>query len=102
MHSHGPSCTLPLCPPVNAIRVLGKRGASARASTHILPLCILLSGSEGTHTAVVQEVQAKAVAVDLSAWVVQAICQPDLAQAFNDPDSQALSVSFNRVSAGTW
>ena len=60
-----------------------------------------LSGSEGTHTAVVREVQARAVAVDLSAWVVQAICQPDLAQAFNDPDSQALSVSFNRVSAGT-
>ncbi|KAL3141843.1 hypothetical protein ABBQ32_004509 [Trebouxia sp. C0010 RCD-2024] len=56
-----------------------------------------LSASEGTHTAVVQEVQARAVAVDLSAWVVQAICQPELAQAFNDPDSQALSVSFNRA-----
>lgn len=60
-----------------------------------------LSASEGTHGAVVQEVQARAVAVDLSAWVVQAMCQPDLAQAFNDPDSQALSVSFNRVSADT-
>lgn len=60
-----------------------------------------LSGSEGKHTAIVQEVQARAIAVDLSAWVVQAICQPDLAQAFNDPDNQALSVSFNRVSAET-
>ena len=58
-----------------------------------------LTGNEGAHTAIVQEVQARAVAVDLSGWVVQATCQPDLAQAFNDPDSQALSVSFNRVSA---
>ena len=60
-----------------------------------------ISASEGAHTTIVQELQGRAVAVDLSGWVVQATCQPDLAQAFNDPDSQALSVSFNRVSAGT-
>lgn len=60
-----------------------------------------ISASDGAHTTIVQEVQGRAVAVDLSGWVVQATCQPDLAQAFNDPDSQALSVSFNRVSTGT-
>lgn len=54
-------------------------------------------GSEGAHSTIVQEVEAKSVAVDLSAWIVQAICQPELAQAFGHPDHQALSVSFNRV-----
>ena len=54
-------------------------------------------GSEGEHSTVVQEVEAQAVAIDLSAWLVQAICQPELAQAFGHPDHQALSVTFNRV-----
>ena len=60
-----------------------------------------ISASEGAHATVVQEVQGRAVAVDLSGWVVQATCQPDLAQAFNDHGIQALSVSFNRVSTAT-
>ena len=57
-----------------------------------------ISASEGSHAEIVQNVEARAVAIDLSAWVVQAMCQPDLAQAFGHADDQALTVSFNRVS----
>ncbi len=56
------------------------------------------SGLEGTHAQVVKEVDNKSIAIDLSAWIVQATCQPNLAEAFSDPASQALIVSFNRVS----
>ncbi|KAL0048711.1 hypothetical protein WJX82_009391 [Trebouxia sp. C0006] len=55
------------------------------------------SGLEGTHAQVVEEVDNKSIAIDLSAWIVQATCQPNLAEAFSDPTSQALIVSFNRV-----
>lgn len=58
----------------------------------------LSSGLEGTHAQVVKEVDDKSIAIDLSAWIVQATCQPNLAEAFSDPASQALVVSFNRVS----
>ncbi|KAA6428448.1 MAG: flap endonuclease GEN protein 1 [Trebouxia sp. A1-2] len=57
----------------------------------------LSSGLEGTHAQVVKEVDDKSIAIDLSAWIVQATCQPNLAEAFSDPASQALVVSFNRV-----
>ncbi len=56
------------------------------------------SGLEKTHAQVVKEVDNKSIAIDLSAWIVQATCQPNLAEAFSDPASQALIVSFNRVS----
>lgn len=56
------------------------------------------SGLEGFHAQVVKEVDNKSIAIDLSAWIVQATCQPNLAEAFSDPASQALIVSFNRVS----
>ena len=57
----------------------------------------LWSGGQGTHKTVVTEVEGKSVAVDLSAWIVQAICQPALAEVFNDAERQALIVCFNRV-----
>ena len=56
------------------------------------------SGAEGTHAHVMEEVENKAIALDLSAWIVQATCQPNLAEVFSDPACQALIVSFNRVS----
>ena len=56
------------------------------------------SGGEGTHAHVMEEVQNKAIALDLSAWIVQATCQPNLAEVFSGPACQALVVSFNRVS----
>ena len=59
----------------------------------------LWSAAEGTHDLLVKEVEGKTVAIDLSAWIVQATCQPNLAEVFSDPDSQALIVTFNRVSA---
>ena len=57
----------------------------------------LWSASEGTHTQLAREVEGKTVAIDLSAWIIQATCQPNLAEAFSDPNSQALTVAFNRV-----
>lgn len=59
----------------------------------------LWSASEGTHAHLVEEVEGKTVAIDLSAWIIQAACQPNLAEVFSDPDSQALIVTFNRVSS---
>ena len=55
------------------------------------------SGREGAHASIVSAVEGKAVAIDLSAWIVQATCQPNLAEAFGDPENQAVMVSFNRV-----
>ena len=60
----------------------------------------LWSASEGAHAHLVKEVEGKTVAIDLSAWIIQATCQPNLAEAFSDPDSQALIVTFNRVRKG--
>lgn len=55
------------------------------------------SGGEGTHAIIVTEVEGKSIAIDLSAWIVQATCQPNLVEVFSDPGSQALIVTFNRV-----
>ena len=55
------------------------------------------SGRDGNHSAVVQEVEDTAIAIDLSTWILQATSQPNLVEVFQDPECRALIVTFNRV-----
>lgn len=59
-----------------------------------------LDGSRpGEHAAIVQAVEHKVVAVDLSAWLMQAQTQPALQQHYDSPFACALKVVFDRVRA---
>lgn len=56
------------------------------------------SSKTGTHPLIVDDVEATAIAVDLSTWVLQATSQPNLVEVYNDPECRAVIVAFNRVS----
>lgn len=51
---------------------------------------------------ILAEVENKVVAVDLSAWIMQAQTQPALLEHYNSPFARALKVVFDRVSWLGW
>jgi hypothetical protein len=58
-----------------------------------------LDGAQpGDHALILQELENTAVAVDLSAWLVQAITQPALVGVLDSPHACVLKVVFDRVS----
>ena len=59
-----------------------------------------LEGSQpGHHARIVEAVENKVVAVDLSAWLMQAQTQPALLEHFDSPYARAVKVVFDRVSS---
>lgn len=58
-----------------------------------------LEGSQaGQHERIVDAVEGKVVAVDLSAWLMQAQSAPALLEHFDSPYARAVKVVFDRVS----
>lgn len=58
-----------------------------------------LEGNQpGHHARIVQAVENKVVAVDLSAWLMQAQSQPALLEHYDSPYARAVKVVFDRVS----
>lgn len=49
------------------------------------------------HEQLAAEVEGKVVAVDLSAWIMQAQTQPALLENYASPHARALKVVFDRV-----
>lgn len=58
-----------------------------------------LNGSKpGEHSQITEAVENKVVAVDLSAWLMQAQMQPALQEHYDSPYARAVKVVFDRVS----
>ncbi len=55
-----------------------------------------LDGATG-HQQIVEAVENKVVAVDLSAWLMQAQSQPALLEHYDSPYARAVKVVFDRV-----
>jgi hypothetical protein len=58
---------------------------------------LLDGGDAAQHCEILDELEGAAVAVDLSAWLVQAQTQPALAQNYDSDFACALKVVFDRV-----
>ena len=60
----------------------------------------LVSESHGSsdHPEILEQVQGRVVAVDLSQWIFHANSQPELLATFTTPEARCLKVAFERVS----
>lgn len=57
----------------------------------------LVGSQAGQHAQIVEALENKVVAVDLSAWLMQAQSQPALLEHLDSPYARAVKVVFDRV-----
>jgi hypothetical protein len=62
---------------------------------------VLNGGHPTDHAEIIQELENKVIAVDLSAWLMQAQGQMALVEHFASPQARCLKVVFDRVSVCT-